>query len=93
VGDEVLPGRRGGARRPEDPVGAHPARHDDRQAGEQERRPGHVVAGVEDDADVRIAGCLVTGLAQPVDHLTDLPAPAAVGSPSGPGPTASGNAV
>src|SRR6266508_2252518 len=40
------PRRRG---QPQDPIRAHPAQYLDRQVGQQERQPGDVVPGVEDD--------------------------------------------
>ncbi len=54
------------------PVRAQPAQQFHGQAGQQVRQPGHVIPGVEDDQDVRVALMPVPGLDQPGHHLADL---------------------
>ena len=56
----------------EDTVRTQPAHQLHRQISQQERQPGHVVPGVEDDQDGRVAGLPVPGLPEPGDHLADL---------------------
>ena len=54
------------------PVAAQPARHLDRQVSQQPGQPGQVVAGVEDDQDVRVAVVPVPGGDDPHHDLADL---------------------
>ncbi len=55
-----------------DPVAAEPAEHLDREITQQPGQPDQVIAGVEDDQDVRVAVVPVPGRNEPADHLADL---------------------
>jgi hypothetical protein len=54
------------------PVAAQPPEQLHRQVRQQPGQPGHVVAGVEDDQDGRVAFPPVPSGGQPGDHVADL---------------------
>ena len=54
------------------PVTAQPAQHLGGQIRQQERQPGHVISGIEDNQDGRVPLPPVPGLDQPGDDVTDL---------------------
>jgi hypothetical protein len=65
-------GRRRGDGGEHHPVGADPPDQLDRQVGQHERQPAHVVAGIEHHQHRRIPGLPVPGRAQPLDHRAQL---------------------
>ena len=54
------------------PIRPQPADELHGQVGQQERQAGDVVAGIEDDPDVRVTRAPVPGLPQPIGDLTQL---------------------
>ena len=65
-------GQPGRGREVHHPVAAQPAEHFGRQVAQQPGQPGQVIAGVEDDHDVRVAVVPVPGGDDPPDDLADL---------------------
>jgi hypothetical protein len=68
-GRPAVLGARGGGGEENTRSPAKPAEQLHGHIGQQQRQAGHVVAGVEDDEDVRVPGLVLSGLLESLDHL------------------------